>query len=166
MLEPGFKYNLGDVQSAMGIHQLKKLPSFLETRKRYAKLYNELLGELTELETPLEKADCEHSWHLYVIKLNLDELTINRDEFITLMQERGIGTSVHFIPIPLHPFFAPYAHLTQNQCPEAMAMYPRILSLPLYPAMTEEEVKHVAAEVKSLVRTVSKTKTFAAAGGR
>ena len=165
VLEAGFKYNLGDIQSAMGIQQLKKLPSFLETRKRYAKIYNELLGGMAELETPLEKSDCEHAWHLYVIKLNLDAIAVTRDEFIPLMQERGIGTSVHFIPIPLHPFFAPYAHLTQNQCPKAMAMYPRILSLPLYPAMTEEEVRHVASEVKSLARSVSKTRTFAAAGG-
>ncbi len=166
VLEPGFKYNLGDIQSALGIHQLKKLPRFLETRRRYAKLYSELLGGMAELEIPLEKADCEHAWHLYVIKLNLDAITINRDEFIALMTERGIGTSVHFIPIPLHPFFAPYAHLAQNQCPVTMAMYPRILSLPLYPAMTEKEVIHVANEVKSLVRSVSKTTTLAVAGGR
>jgi dTDP-4-amino-4,6-dideoxygalactose transaminase len=166
VLESGFKYNLGDIQSAMGIHQLKKLPSFLETRRRYAAIYNEMLGTVSELETPIDKADCQHAWHLYVIKLNLDTLTVNRDEFITLLQERGVGTSVHFIPIPLHPFFAPYAHLTQNQCPVTMEMYPRILSLPLYPAMTEEEVRHVANEVKDLIATVAKTKTFAAAGGR
>ena len=166
VLESGFKYNLGDIQSAIGIHQLKKLPSFLEIRRRYAAIYNEMLGSVAELETPLDKADCQHAWHLYVIKLNLDRLTVNRDEFIRLLQERGIGTSVHFIPIPLHPFFAPYAHLTQNQCPATMAMYPRILSLPLYPAMTEEEVRHVANEVKELISTVVKTKTLAAVGGR
>ena len=165
VLEAGFKYNLGDIQSAMGIHQLKKLPGFLETRKRYAKIYNDILGGMAELETPLEKVDCEHSWHLYVIKLNLNTIAVTRDEFIALMQESGIGTSVHFIPIPLHPFFAPYAHLTQNQCPEALAMYPRILSLPLYPAMTEEEVARVANEVKQLVRSVCKTRNFAAVGG-
>ena len=165
VLEAGFKYNLGDIQSAMGIHQLKKLSGFLETRKRYAKIYNDILGGMAELETPIEKADCEHAWHLYVIKLNLNTIAVTRDEFIPLMQERGIGTSVHFIPIPLHPFFASYAHLTQNQCPEALAMYPRILSLPLYPAMTEEEVRRVAHEVKSLVRSVCKTRNFAAVGG-
>lgn len=165
VLEAGFKYNLSDVQSSMGIHQLRKLPSFLETRKRYAMIYNEILADVEEVETPPDKSDCEHAWHLYTIRLNLDKLSVNRDEFITLLQERGIGTSVHFIPIPLHPFFVSYANLPQNHCPEAMALYPRIISLPLYPAMSEEQVVHAANQVKDLAHAVRKVRAFAAAGG-
>ena len=165
VLEPGFKYNLSDIQSSLGIHQLRKLPSFIETRKRYAAIYNQMFADVEEIEAPPDKADCEHAWHLYTIRLNLDKLAVTRDEFITLLQERGVGTSVHFIPIPLHPFFVSYANLPQNQCPEALALYPRIISLPLYPAMTESDVVRVAEVVKDLAHSLRKSKSLAAAGG-
>ena len=165
VLEPGFKYNLSDIQSSLGIHQLRKLPSFIETRKRYAAIYNQMFADVEEIEAPPDKADCEHAWHLYTIRLNLDKLAVTRDEFITLLQDRGVGTSVHFIPIPLHPFFVSYANLPQNQCPEALALYPRIISLPLYPAMTESDVVRVAEVVKDLAHSLRKSKSFAAAGG-
>ena len=100
----------------------------------------------------------------YTIRLNLDKLAVTRDEFITLLQERGVGTSVHFIPIPLHPFFVSYANLPQNQCPEALALYPRIISLPLYPAMSESDVVRVADVVKDLAHSC-KSKSLTAAGG-
>ena len=165
VLEAGFKYNLSDIQSSLGIHQLRKLPSFIETRKRYAGIYNQMFADVEEIEAPPDKADCEHAWHLYTIRLNLDKLAVTRDEFITLLQERGVGTSVHFIPIPLHPFFVSYANLPQNQCPEALALYPRIISLPLYPAMSESDVVRVAEVVKDLTYSLRKSKSLAAVGG-
>ena len=109
VLEPGFKYNMSDIQSAIGIHQLKKLDSFIETRTRYAKLYNQLFADVAEVETPADKPHCRHAWHLYMLRLNLDKLTIDRAEFISRLRDKGIGTSVHFIPIPLHPFFYQHA---------------------------------------------------------
>ena len=104
VLVPGFKYNLTDIQSAIGLHQLRKLERFIEVRTRYALLYTQLLADVPEVEVPPDREDCRHAWHLYPLRLNIDKLTITRDEFITDMQARGIGTSVHFIPIPLHPF--------------------------------------------------------------
>ena len=93
------------------------------------------MADVEEVELPANKADCRHAWHLYTLRLNLDRLAIGRDEFIEQLKERGVGTSVHFIPIPLHPFFAARAKLRQNRCPNALDLYPRLISLPLFPAM-------------------------------
>jgi dTDP-4-amino-4,6-dideoxygalactose transaminase len=100
-----------------------------------------------------------------MLRLRLDKLDINRAEFISLLRERGVGTSVHFIPIPLHPFFAPYLQNGQNQTPAALALYPRLVSLPLFPAMTEEDVIYVAEQVKSIARETRRTKSYAVSGG-
>jgi dTDP-4-amino-4,6-dideoxygalactose transaminase len=149
VVEPGFKYNLTDIQSALGIHQLRKLDSFIDIRQHYAEIYNQELSGLAELEVPTERADSRHAWHLYILRLNLDKLTIDRSAFIEELRRRGVGTSVHFIPIPLHPFFSDLA-FGGRTCPAAMALYPRIISLPLYPAMTEEQICYVADCVKEI----------------
>jgi dTDP-4-amino-4,6-dideoxygalactose transaminase len=156
VLAAGFKYNLSDVQSAIGLHQLRKLDDFVATRTRYARTYKEILAECEEFDLPPERDDSEHAWHLYFLRLNLDQLTINRDEFISQLGARGIGTSVHFIPIPLHPFFAAYAERPENYCPEALALFPRLVSLPLYPAMTEGQVEQVAMTVREMARKIRK----------
>jgi dTDP-4-amino-4,6-dideoxygalactose transaminase len=93
--------------------------------------------------------------------LNLDTLTIDRDEFMHQLRQKGIGTSVHFIPIPLHPYFAPYAGLAHNRCPRALELYPRLVSLPLYPAMSEEEVDYVAESIKEIVMVAKKMQVVA-----
>jgi dTDP-4-amino-4,6-dideoxygalactose transaminase len=149
--EPGFKYNLTDVQSALGIHQLRKLDSFVETRRRYAEIYNHELAEMEEVELPADRTDVRHAWHLYILRLNLDLLDIDRQELITELTRRGVGTSVHFIPIQLHPYFA-NLDLDDNRCHYALELYPRIVSLPLYPAMQEEDVYYVARCIKEVVR--------------
>lgn len=159
---PGFKYNLSDIQSAIGIHQLHKLDSFIEVRTRYAALYNQLLGDVDEFELPPDRSDCRHAWHLYMLRLNLGALSIGRNEFIAKLKEAGIGTSVHFIPIPLHPFFAAYAQKPENHCPNALALYPRLISLPLYPEMTEDQVRYVAQSAKELAGRHLRKKSFAA----
>jgi dTDP-4-amino-4,6-dideoxygalactose transaminase len=149
--ESGFKYNLTDIQSALGIHQLRKLESFLETRTRFAQIYNRELGDIPELELPADRSTDRHAWHLYILRLNLDLLNIDRQSFISELRRKGIGTSVHFIPIPVHPYFAKLG-LNPQSCPSAMGIYPRTISLPLYPAMTEDQVHYVAQSVKDIVR--------------
>jgi dTDP-4-amino-4,6-dideoxygalactose transaminase len=150
VLESGYKYNMSDIQASIGIHQLRKLEGFIAARTRFAELYNSLLEDVEAVELPAGKPDCRHAWHLYTLRLNLDRLEIGRDEFIEQLKGRGVGTSVHFIPIPLHPFFAERAKLRQNRCPNALDLYPRLISLPLFPAMTEAQVGHVAQAVREI----------------
>lgn len=162
----GFKYNLSDLQSAVGLAQLRKLDDFIATRKQFADLYNELLRDCEEVELPPQRDDSRHAWHLYMLRLNLDKLTIGRDEFISVLRDRGIGTSVHFIPIPLHPFFAAFADRAENQCPRALELYPRLVSLPLYPAMNEAQVRYVADTVRDVaLRARRRRPLYLTAGG-
>jgi dTDP-4-amino-4,6-dideoxygalactose transaminase len=163
VLKPGFKYNLTDIQSSVGIHQLRKLESFLKVRTEYAHAYNQSFADVEEFEIPPDKDYCRHSWHLYTLRLNLDRLQINREEFILELKRRGIGTSVHFIPIPLHPFFASHAHRPENQCPRALSLYPRMLSLPLYPAMSESQVNYVIESARDIARKNRKIRMVAVA---
>lgn len=156
VLENGFKYNLTDIQSAIGIHQLRKLERYVQERTRFAEIYSQELSDLPELELPQPVKDGRHSWHLYVLRLNLDMLTISRGQFIEELRKRKIGASVHFIPIPLHPFFKEWAHLAQNQCPAALQMYPRLISLPLYPSMSDEELRRVIIAVREVIEKFSK----------
>jgi dTDP-4-amino-4,6-dideoxygalactose transaminase len=151
VLEPGFKYNLSDIQSAIGIHQLRKLESFIERRENHVRMYNELLENVAEIETPVDAVEGRHAWHLYAIRLNLDQLSIDRGEFIEKLREADIGASVHFIPIPLHSFFAPWAGRQENQCPRALELYPRLISLPLYPSLDESDVRYICSVVKDIV---------------
>lgn len=148
----GFKYNLSDLQSALGIHQLRKLDSFIETRARYAAIYNQAFAELEEVEVPPDSKQARNAWHLYAIRLRLEKSGIGRQEFIEQLRERGIGTSVHFIPIPKHPFFAKM-DLGPRHPRRAMDLFERIVSLPLYPAMTEPQVDHVARSVREILES-------------
>ena len=156
VVECGFKYNLSDLQSAVGIHQLRKLENFTERRTRYAEKYNEAFAEMDEIELPELAVNGRHAWHLYALRLNLEALTIDRARFIAELRRRNVGASVHFIPIQLHPFFKQWADLPENQCPRSLELYPRLVSLPLYPAMTEEEVCYVARAVREIVARHSK----------
>jgi dTDP-4-amino-4,6-dideoxygalactose transaminase len=116
-----------------------------------AGLYREELAEVDEIELPEESADGRHAWHLFAIRLRLDKLRIDRAEFMAELQRQGVGASVHFIPLPLHPFFARWADLPENHCPRALELYERLISLPLYPALTDEQVREVARKVRQIV---------------
>jgi dTDP-4-amino-4,6-dideoxygalactose transaminase len=164
VLAHGFKYNLSDIQAALGIHQLRKLDQFIEQRALYARMYHDAFAGLEELETPPDNPRCRHAWHLYILRLNLRGLTIDRAEFVRQLQQRGIGTSVHFIPIPLMRFFSRLP-LAQYPCPRALDLYPRIVSLPLYPAMSTEQVQYVARNVREVVESARRA-GLVAAGAR
>ena len=162
VVEPGFKYNLSDLQSAVGIAQLKKLEAMTARRVALAGLYNELLGGRNGLLTPPDGELARHCWHLYVLRIDPAALSITRDEFIRELRAMGIGTSVHFIPVPKHPFFAPWADREENQCPRAMSLYDQIVSLPLYPGMTEDQVRRVAMSVREIAERSRKRELVAA----
>lgn len=159
VVEPGFKYNLSDLHAAIGLHQLRKLESFIERRAELARLYGELLGDVDEIETPRDAAGRRHTWHLYMVRLRLEALEIDRAEFVERLAERGVGSGVHFIPIPLHPAYRSLAGCAPERCPRALEMYPRLVSLPMYPGLRNDEVERVAAEVKAVVRSARKAVT-------
>jgi dTDP-4-amino-4,6-dideoxygalactose transaminase len=107
---------------------------------------------MDELELPPDDPGCRHAWHLYVLRLNLHQLNIDRREFIRQLRMKGICASVHFIPIPFLHFYS-RLRLPEELCPRARELYPRIVSLPLYPAMTEEQVHYVASTVQEIVKS-------------
>ncbi len=150
---PGYKYNLTDMASALGIAQLRKCHKFREIRHRYAKFYNEAFKEIPELTIPHVNESIEHAWHLYVIQLNLEKLRIGRDQIIDLLKERGIGTSVHFIPLHLHPYYRNNnMYSSSKNFSVANQVFTRIISLPIYPKMTDVDVQYVIENVTGLVQ--------------
>ncbi len=141
---PGYKYNLTDMASALGIPQLRKCHEFREIRHRYAMRYNEAFNDMPEVIVPQVNNDIEHAWHLYVIQLDLERLRIGRDQIIDLLKQRGIGTSVHFIPLHLHPYYRNNnMSSSSKKFSVANQAFTRIISLPIYPKMTDADVQRV-----------------------
>jgi dTDP-4-amino-4,6-dideoxygalactose transaminase len=151
VVRPGFKYNMTDIQAALGLHQLKKLPQFHEKRRSIARRYQSAFERYEELQAPTERATVEHAWHLYVLRLNLERTRITRDRFITEMRDRNIGCSVHFIPIHLHQYYREKYGYQPEDFPIALREYSRMISLPLSPRMTEEDVADVIHAVTDIV---------------
>ena len=150
--EPGFKYNLTDLQAALGLAQLKKVDWLWEKRVDIARRYTEAFSSVRELITPTVRPDRETAWHLYAIKLRLEALRIDRGLFIEKLRERGIETSVHFIPLHRHPYYKDNFHLKKDDFPNAEWIYERNISLPIYPGMTDEEVDYIIENVNGLCR--------------
>jgi dTDP-4-amino-4,6-dideoxygalactose transaminase len=152
---PGYKYNMTDIAAAIGIHQLKKCDMMYEKRKYIAAQYNHAFYELDDyLSIPYlyqENIKYPHSWHLYVIQLNLKKLTIDRAQFIEEMKKRNIGTSVHFTPLHLQPYYQRTYGYKMGDFPNAERIYERCLSLPIYPKMTDEDITDVIESVKEIV---------------
>lgn len=148
---PGFKCNMTDIQAAIGLQQLRKLPGFQARRREIVRKYNEAFAQLDALQTPVERPEVESAWHLYVIRLHLEVLRIDRGRFIEELKLRNIGTSVHFIPIHLHPYYRDKYGFKPEDFPVACREYQRIVSLPLYPRMTDQDVEDVIEAVWDVV---------------
>jgi dTDP-4-amino-4,6-dideoxygalactose transaminase len=154
--EAGFKYNLTDIQAALGLCQLKKADEFYRIRVQYAQRYRELLQDLEEIELPETPADAQHAWHLFIIRLRLERLSIGRNQFIEELRNAGVGVSVHFIPLHLQPYYARAFGCRRGDCPHAERTYERSISLPIYPAMLPSDVERAADEVRTIVRRFRK----------
>jgi perosamine synthetase len=152
ILYPGYKYNLTDIAAAIGVEQLKKCDQFWQARKRIADMYNIGFAEVREVRTPKCEPCMQHSWHLYVIQLELERLRINRSEFIETLKNEGVVTSVHFIPLHLHPFYRDTFGYKPSDFPVASTLSERIISLPIYPRMTDANVDAVISAVRKVVR--------------
>jgi len=156
VLLPGFKYNMTDIQASLGLVQLEKLESFQLRRAEIVAKYNQEFKNYDAMEVPVAKAEVEHAWHLYVLKLNLEALRINRNQFIEELKVRNIGTSVHFIPIHLHPYYRDKYGYKPEDFPVAFNNYQRILSLPLHAGLSDNDVQDVIAAVVEIVKKYSR----------
>jgi dTDP-4-amino-4,6-dideoxygalactose transaminase len=145
--EAGFKYNMTDLQAALGLAQLRKLERFQQRRREIVESYNVAFRDIEAFETPTERPEVEHAWHLYVLRLRPDALRISRDQVISELAVRNIGTSVHFIPIHLHPFYRNKYRYYPDQFPIAYRNYQRMLSLPLHPGLSNGDVSDVVNAV-------------------
>ncbi|HEX5310170.1 DegT/DnrJ/EryC1/StrS family aminotransferase [Aquabacterium sp.] len=148
IVAPGFKYNLTDIAAALGLHQLKRLQGFQVRREQIAARYDEALADLPLILPPRpQHAGDLHSWHLYVVRLK-DEAQINRDQLIDSLFADGIGVSVHYIPLHLHPYWKDRYDLKPEQFPHSQKAYERMVTLPLYTRMTDADVERVIASVR------------------
>ena len=151
IIAPGYKYNLTDIASAIGIHQLRKADRFHRRRTEIVEAYNNALKDVEELTLPQAMPDRIHSWHLFVLRLKLGRLKIDRAQFIAELQQRGIGTSVHWLPLHMHPYYRETYGYAPQDLPVAAALYPEIVTLPVYPDMSEEHVAYVCDSIKEIV---------------
>ena len=152
ILEAGFKYNLTDIQAALGLAQLARCDAMRDARAAIAARYNEALTSLEAFETPSVPPNVEHAWHLYVVRVNAAALRINRDRVIEELKERGIGTSVHFIPLHLHSLYQRHLGYQAGDFPNAERQFERAISLPIYPAMTNADAERVIGALHDIAR--------------
>jgi perosamine synthetase len=150
IIAPGFKYNLTDIAGAIGIHQLARAEHMRQEREAIARHYLEAMSDIEEIELPPENPNRIHSWHLFPIKLRLPRLTISRNEFIEKLKEAGIGCSVHWRPLHLHPYYQETFGWQATDFPVATAAWERLISLPIFSGMRDEEIHQVIETTKQL----------------
>ena len=148
---PGFKYNMADINAALGIHQLKKVNHFLELRKKYSCLYDLAFSKVPEIETLETRDYAEPTHHLYIISLRLEQLTVSRDEFIDAIQSKGIGVAVHYKGLHLQPYYRKEYAIPQEKFKVASRYSERVISLPLYPRMSVGDIERVIGVVTELI---------------
>ena len=152
IIAPGFKYNLTDIAAAIGLHQVRKANAFHARRTELALQYTRSLREVEEVIVPRVQPDRIHSWHLYCIRLRVDRFRIDRAQFIAELKQLGIGTSVHWLPLHMHPYYRETYGYRPEDFPIAAALYPQLVTLPLYPDMSEEDVRRVCEGIKKIVK--------------
>jgi len=152
VVAPGFKYNMTDLQAAMGLVQLRKLPAFQSRRRAIVARYQDAFSMVDALQVPVERSEVEHAWHLYVLRLRPERLLIDRDRFIDEMTVRNIGTSVHFIPVHVHPYYRDKYGYTERDFPVAFDSFSRLVTLPLHPGLSDSDVADVIAAVLDIIK--------------
>lgn len=151
MHELGMNYRLTDIQAALGISQLKKLDFFLERRRKWAKFYNQEFSKLEEVVTPYQLEGTNSGWHLYMLRLRLDRLTVSRRQVFEALRAENIGVHVHYIPVYWHPYYQRLGY-QRGLCPEAEKWYEEALTLPLFAKMDESDVASVVEAVKKVLK--------------
>ena len=147
----GFRYNLSELHSALGIHQLNKLENFQRRRREIVKIYDKELQNFEEITIPYIKKNIKHSWHLYVIQLNLEKLTVDRDYVFKALREENIGVNVHYIPVYYHSFYQNKFGLQRGILPNIEWLFPRLLTIPLFPKMSNKDIYDVINAIKKII---------------
>jgi perosamine synthetase len=144
---PGFKYNMTDIAAAIGVNQLKRADSFHLSRKTIAEYYTKKLSDIKGLRLPIENDNIKHSWHLYIIRIDEHLAGISRNDFIKKMTKAGIGCSVHYIPLHIHPYYKENFSYEDKDFPIAYQTYTQAVSLPIYPDLKDFELKRITDTV-------------------
>jgi dTDP-4-amino-4,6-dideoxygalactose transaminase len=152
IIAPGYKYNMSDIAAAMGLAQLRKAERMWQRRREIARRYNEAFGAIPELQIPADRADCQHAWHLYCLRLNLEHLKIDRNQFVQELKHLNIGASVHFIPLHLHAYYRENYGYAPTDFPVAFKEFQRVVSLPLYSKMNDQDVEDVISAVTKVIK--------------
>ncbi len=147
----GYKYNMTDIQAAMGLCQLMKLNKQIEVRGKYIQIYQEGLGKIPEIVTPPGETHHRHSWHLYIIQLRTDQLKISRDDFVEAMRDANIECSVHYIPLHLFSYYQKRYGYREGDFPRAEAAFERVVSLPLHMDLTVDDVHTVVDTIREIL---------------
>ncbi|GCF10073.1 DegT/DnrJ/EryC1/StrS family aminotransferase [Dictyobacter arantiisoli] len=156
VVDAGYKYNMTDIAASLGLHQLARSTWLLQRRQEIAQRYTLAFSCVPEVITPPNPIHCVHAWHLYLLRLRLESLNITRAAFIQAMAETQIGTSVHFIPLHIQPFYRDRYQLTPESFPVAFQAYQQAVSLPIYPGMTDEDVSDVIEAVTDIIKASKK----------
>ena len=154
VVAPGFKYNMPDVMAAIGIHQLKKVDRFHQRRRFIAQHYSEAFEDLDVITCPRELPDTTHSWHLYIIQIN--NSSMERDWFIEELARRGIGASVHYIPLHIHPYYRERYGFKPDDFPKALQVFRKSVSLPIHTKMADSDIERVVDAVRAICEKTSK----------
>jgi dTDP-4-amino-4,6-dideoxygalactose transaminase len=156
VLYPGFKYNMSDVQAAIGLHQLPKLDRFIEQREWIARQYDDAFREVPQISVPGRIPHIKHAHHLYILVLDTGRLDISRDLFMDALKKENIGTGIHFRSLHIQPYYKARFRFKDTSFPNACDLSGRILSLPMYPKMTQYDVDTVIKAVKKLIEYYKK----------
>jgi len=148
---PGRNYRLTDFQCALGISQLQKLPEWVERRREIARMYDEAFAPMGATQPVRQRGDSTCAYHLYVIQLQLERLQADREQVFDALQAEGIGVNVHYIPVHYHPYYREHLGTEEGLCPVAEAAYERILTLPVFPRMTGDDVEDVIGAVRKVI---------------
>lgn len=166
IVAPGYKYNLTDIASSIGLHQLARAEEMRQGREAIAKRYTESFAQVEELELPKENENRLHSWHLYPVKLRLDKLTLSRNTFIEELKQHGVGCSVHWRPLHLHPYYKETYGWQPGHLPVASMVWERSISLPIFSSMQPDEIEYVSETVRQLCARHARQAAKAKASGR
>jgi perosamine synthetase len=152
----GYNYRLSDINCALALSQLPKLRNWVNTRQQIAKSYDDAFAHINEVNPLLVRPDVSHAYHLYVVEFDLSKLRANRATIFQALRAENIGVNVHYIPVHLHPFYKTHLGTGAGLCPVAEAAYERIITLPLFPRMTQNDVQDVIAAVRKVCKAYAR----------